>query len=307
MRVLVVGAGVVGLSCAVELAGRGHDVHVLARDLPAETTSSIAAALWYPYRALPRDRVTAWSSQTYGALERIAAEAPDSGVRMLAGSELHRRPEPDPWWASALPGLRRVQEPPAGYADGWTFVAPVVDMAAYLPWLVERLLAAGGTLTRLALPTLPTGADVVVNAAGLGARALVDDEAMSPVRGQVVLLEQVGLDRWWLDGAGLTYVVPRLERVVVGGSDEEGSWDRHPDPELAAAMLARATALVPELEGARVVGHRVGLRPARPAVRLQRQARPGASPVVHCYGHGGAGLTLSWGCAREVADLVEAG
>jgi D-amino-acid oxidase len=48
---------------------------------------------------------------------------------------------------------------------------------------------------------------------------------------------------------------------------------------------------------------RVGLRPARPAVRLETEGTPGGV-IVHCYGHGGAGVTLSWGCAEEVADVV---
>ena len=52
-RVIVVGAGVIGLSCAVRLLEAGHRVDVLARDLPRETTSAVAAAIWYPYRAWP--------------------------------------------------------------------------------------------------------------------------------------------------------------------------------------------------------------------------------------------------------------
>ncbi|HET7458205.1 MAG TPA: hypothetical protein VFJ74_11185, partial [Gemmatimonadaceae bacterium] len=53
----------------------------------------------------------------------------------------------------------------------------------------------------------------------------------------------------------------------------------------------------------RVVGDAVGLRPARPAVRLEAEPREGGT-VVHCYGHGGAGVTLAWGCADEVVGLV---
>jgi len=52
-----------------------------------------------------------------------------------------------------------------------------------------------------------------------------------------------------------------------------------------------------------VLAHRVGLRPARPAVRLDTEfTRHG--PVVHCYGHGGAGVTLSYGCAEEVTSRI---
>jgi D-amino-acid oxidase len=54
-----------------------------------------------------------------------------------------------------------------------------------------------------------------------------------------------------------------------------------------------------------VLGHRVGLRPGRPQVRLETERRP-AGPVVHCYGHGGAGITLSWGCADDITDAVRA-
>jgi D-amino-acid oxidase len=70
----VVGAGVVGLTCAVRLAEDGHDVHVLARDLPQETTSAVAAACWYPYLAQPQERVLAWSARTYAVLEGLVGD-----------------------------------------------------------------------------------------------------------------------------------------------------------------------------------------------------------------------------------------
>jgi D-amino-acid oxidase len=306
-RVIVVGAGVVGLSCAVRLLEAGHRVDVLARDLPLETTSAVAAALWYPYRARPQDLVTAWSRSTYAAFDALAARE-ETGVRMLSGTEVLRTRSPDPWWRAAVPVLSRVERLPAPYADGWSFVAPVIEMPVYLPWLAARVEELGGTLTRLALSALPDGPGVVVNATGLGARRTAHDPTLVPVRGQVVYVEQVGLDRWWLDagtGAGRppTYVVPRSEDVVVGGTDDEGEWERRADPAVARTILARAVELVPELAGARVLRHKVGLRPARPQVRLEVEDR-GSTRVVHCYGHGGAGVTLSWGCADEVAGLV---
>ena len=299
-RVVVVGAGVVGMTVAVHLAARGHRVDVLARDLPLETTSVVAAALWYPYAAQPQDRVTAWSAAGYDALAALADD-PATGVRMRVGTEVLPSGTPDPWWADAVPDLRRTT-PPTGWEDAWSFTAPVADMPVHLRWLRQRLETLGGTVTRMALAELPRPADgVVVNCAGLGARRLVGETDVHPARGQVLLVEGADVDRWWLDEAGPTYVVPRADLVVVGGTFEEGDWSRTPSPETAAAVLERATRLVPGLAAGRVVAHRVGLRPVRSEVRLEREG-----DVVHCYGHGGAGVTLAHGCAREVVDLVEA-
>src|SRR4051795_9612006 len=151
----------------------------------------------------------------------------------------------------------------------------------------------------MALPGLPD-APLVVNCSGLGSRALAGDPSTTPVRGQVVV-EQWGLEEWWLAEDGPTYVIPRTHDVVLGGTDDAGEWARTPSPEGAAAIVRRATALVPQVATARSLRHKVGLRPARPEVRLER-----VGDLIHCYGHGGAGVTLSWGCADEVADLAGA-
>lgn len=296
---MVVGAGVAGLSCAIRLLQAGHRVDVVARDLPLETTSVAAAAIWYPYRALPEDLVTAWGRASYGAFQMLSRQS-GTGVRMVEGTEVFRSTAPDPWWRSAVPALDRETSLPPGYVDGWTFTAPLIEMPVYLRWLTEQVMTLGGTVTRLSLAALPVGPDLVVNASGIGSRCLAGDSSVVPVRGQVVRLEQVGLDHWWLDGAGPTYVVPRSRDIVVGGTDVEGEWSRSPDPAVAADIMSRATALVPQIAGARVLGHKVGLRPARPAVRLERVDR-----VIHCYGHGGAGVTLSWGCADAVRSLAD--
>lgn len=309
-RVLVVGAGVVGLTSAIRLAEAGHRVDVVARDLPRETTSAVAAALWYPYLALPRERVAAWAARSYEVFAGLAQD-PATGVRILPGTEVFPTTTADPWWRAAVPALRRVTPTdglPAGYVDGWAFDAPVVDMPTYLDWLVGRLASLGGTLTRLNLAALPatggSGAEAVVDCAGLGARLLAADGSVVPVRGQVVVVEQIGLEEWWLATAAgrPTYVVPRREEIVLGGTEEHGEWSRTPDPATARDIVERASALVPALAGAKVLRHKVGLRPARPSIRLER-----AGDVVQCYGHGGAGVTLSWGCADEVVDLLAAG
>ena len=205
-------------------------------------------------------------------------------------------------WRDALPpgaGPDRETSLPPGYASGLTMRTPVIEMPVYLRWLTARVEELGGTVTRMNLSALPTGDVLVVDASGIGARLLGGDHGVAPVRGQVVLVEQVGLDRWWIDAETPTYVVPRSRDIVLGGTAIEGEWSRTPDPRTAELVLARATEIEPRLAGARVLRHKVGLRPGRAAVRLEREG-----DVIHCYGHGGFGVTVSWGCADDVVGLA---
>jgi D-amino-acid oxidase len=310
MKVRVVGAGVVGLTSALRLAEAGHQVEVVAAELGESTTSSIAAALWYPYRATPTAQVTGWLTTSYAALTALTAD-PRTGVRLRAGRELFREPVADPWWRPTVPELGRVagDRLPAGYLDGYSLTVPIVDMALHLAWLLDRLRAGGARIATRRLTSLKAalaGVEAVVNCAGLGARELAGDHTLSPVRGQIIVVEQFGLSEWLLDQTDperLTYLVPRAETVILGGTAEDGDAGREVRPATAEAILARCAALVPAADGARILSHRVGLRPARPAVRLETELLADG-PVVHCYGHGGAGVTLAYGCADDVADQI---
>lgn len=310
MKVRVVGAGVVGLTSALRLAQAGHAVDVVAAGTGDRTTSSVAAALWYPYRAYPEADVTRWSATTYRVLCGLTAD-PSAGVRMRRGRELFRRHTPDPWWRAAVPELARVaaERLPAGYVDGYELTVPVVDMGRHLPWLLDQLAAAGVAVRAGSVADLAgafADVDVVVNCTGLGARELVGDPTLTPVRGQVVVVAQFGLTEWLLDQNDpehLLYIVPRSDTVLLGGTAEEGDEELDVRPATSADILKRCTELVPALDRARVLAHRVGLRPGRPAVRLETEYLD-RGPVVHCYGHGGAGVTLSYGCAEDVTELV---
>ena len=325
-RVTVVGAGVLGLSCAVRLAEAGFEVDVLARELPAETMSATDPGLWLPVPAEPADAVARWASETLAELRRVAASTDgaagggaDDGsvgiVRILPGTLLSLDPH-------AVPALSRslgsdvppaeVRDPAPGHTVGHQVELPVVDVPRYLGLLGRRLAAAGGTLTRLAVPALPTRG-LVVNCTGVAARALARDPLVRPVRGQSLLVADPGLDRWWYDDGpdALTFVVPRGRDVVVGGTLDDDQWDPVPDEATAQRLLDRATRLVPALRGVRVLGHRVGLRPSRPVIRVEAEASPTSDDPrhvrVHCYGHGRNGVTLSWGSAGAVVDLVRSG
>lgn len=310
--ILVIGAGVSGLTCGVRLLEEGYPVEIWARDRTPNTTSDVAAAAWYPPRREKDHRVERWLPVSLGRFTDLAGHA-DTGVVLRDGLELFRRAADDTWWRDILPGFRRAraEELPDGSVDG--FVAsgvPVIEMPVYMSWLMERLADLGGRIVEKTLSDLRPAyeaADLVVNCAGLGARALTGDDSLVAVRGQVVRVEQFGLERYVLDEQaldGISYMYPRSRDVVLGGTRERGSEALTPDPEIARAIVQRCARLDPRVAGARILSHAVGLRPGRDKVRLEAEELAGGKLLVHDYGHGGSGVTLSWGCAEEVVGLI---
>lgn len=305
--VTVVGGGVVGLTTSLALAEAGYRV-TCVRDVPATgTVSAVAGGLWFPYHVEPRDRVVGWGLEALARFRGLVRER-GAGVRMADGVLVERGPA-DRWWTHGVEGWREAapSELPEGATGGVVAEVPLVTMPVFLPWLEKRCLAAGVELEQGRVDDLAdVSADVVVVAAGLRSGELVGDASGRPSRGQVALLSNPGLDRWLVDDdhpEGMVYALPHPGWVVCGGTDVEGSWDLDPDPKVHAAILARVRAVVPGLAGAEVLGARVGLRPIAPSVRLSRTTVRGRDVVTN-YGHGGAGVTLSWGCAAEVVRLV---
>lgn len=307
-RVTVVGGGVVGLTSALELALAGHTVSCVRDMAVADTVSAVAGGLWFPYHVEPRERVLGWGSVTLARFTRLAGE-PGCGVALREGVVVERGAA-DRWWTEGLPAWREAgdRELPRGATGGVVARLPLVTMPVFLPWLEDRCAGAGVALAEAHVADLDdVDGEVVVVAAGLRSGALVGDDAGTPSRGQVALLENPGLTRWVVDDGnpeGMVYALPHPGWVVCGGTDVVGSWDTEPDPDVHAALVERVRTVVPELAGARVLGARVGLRPVAPAVSLSASER-GGRLVVTNHGHGGAGVTLSWGCAEEVLALVD--
>jgi len=307
-EVIVVGGGVIGLTTAVVLAESGARVRVWTRETVELTTSAVAGALWWPYRIEPEALVGEWALQSLRVYEELAARPEETGVRMVEGVQGGTRLDELGPWARRVPGLReaRAEE----YAGGGLWARlPLIDMSTHLPWLRERFLRAGGTVEEASVTDLTeVPAPVVVNCTGLDSLDLVPDRSMRPVRGQLVVVENPGITTWFtsVDHSAdtSTYFFPQPGGLILGGTAEDGAWSMTPDPATAEAIIARCAAIRPEIADARVLEHRVGLRPTRPAVRLERQVLRGGRVLVHNYGHGGAGITVAWGCAEEAAELA---
>ena len=108
----------------------------------------------------------------------------------------------------------------------------------------------------------------------------------------------------WAENTRMIYGAMEQRGVPGVSTAQNDAWNLEPDQQLAAQIVLRCAALRPELAGARILGHLVGLRPGRPTVRLELEPRPGGRAIIHDYGHGGAGFTLAWACADEVVDLA---
>lgn len=283
---------------------------------PQHTTSATAGAIWGPHLVGMDDRVTSWAQSSLARFREIAGD-PAAGIQVMTGTDAYQVAQPDPpGWTDGV-GERTPSDPaelPAGYVSGWRFTAPVISMPVYLGYLAGRLRRAGGrledggTFASLAEAAGQSGAQVIVNCSGIGAHELVPDRSVIPVRGQVLVTANPGITEFFIghgaEPSDVAYLFPHGDRAVLGGTEIAGDWSLQPDPGTAERILSTCADIDPRLRGALVLEHRVGLRPVRPTVRLEAEDTGDGRLLLHNYGHGGAGVTLSWGCALEITGQV---
>ncbi|WP_025737152.1 FAD-dependent oxidoreductase [Mycobacterium genavense] len=312
-QIVVVGAGVSGLTSALCLAEAGWPVRVWTAAMPAQTTSVVAGAVWAPPR--PDERATktlAWTEYSLGVFRDLAAD-PDTGVQLAPALSVGELTAAEAMSSAAqlIPELRPAEpaELPQGYRTGFRATLPMIDMPHYLGYLTRRLAAAGSEIEEHPVQSLTEAAEaapIVINCSGLGARALARDDTVRPLFGQHVVLANPGLRQLFLEiNSGLEWVCyfPHPHRVVCGGISIPDRWDTTVEPDITERILARCRQIEPRLAEAEVIETITGLRPDRPSVRLEVEPL-GAARCIHNYGHGGNGVTLSWGCARDVVRLV---
>jgi D-amino-acid oxidase len=313
-QVVVVGAGVSGLTSAVCLAEAGWPVRVWTAQAPAQTTSAVAGAVWAPRPIEPVARTLAWAKQSLHEFRELAKD-PTTGVRMAPALSVGDLTEGDaiPPGVDLIPDLRPADaaDIPNGFGAGFCSTMPMIDMPRYLDYLTKRLAAAGCEIELRPLRSLAQAADsapMVINCSGLGARELAGDDTVRPVFGQHVILTNPGLGQLFMELTGgpewICYF-PHSQRVVCGGISIPGRWDTTPDPEVTDRILQGCRRIEPRLADAAVIETITGVRPDRPSVRVEAEPL-GSARCIHNYGHGGDGVTLSWGCAREVGRLVSA-
>ncbi len=354
-RVLVIGAGVSGLTSALCLRRRGFAVTVVAERFAPQVTSVVAGALWeWPPAVcgqhddqISLERAKNWCRLSYEVLADLAGN-PATGVFLRPVTFYFRRPvAEDVQQRQKAQELRTVVRqfqwderlirqnginPRLGFRDAYRHLAPMIDTDVYMRWLLAEVrnvgcrIIEGKMMGRLREQekslAADYGADALVNCTGLGAAELTGD-LVSPLRGALVRVRNAGKSIPRItqahcvsydssaEGRGFIFIVPRgHDMLVLGGLAEHGEWaldiGLH-NHEPIREMFERCLELLPALRGCEIDAAepvRVGLRPfRRHNVRLERE--PGTH-IVHNYGHGGSGVTFSWGCAVEMADRVRA-
>lgn len=305
-KIVVVGCGISGLSSALLLAIEGFDVKIISKNLPPNTVSNKAAAFWSPYY-VAGDRVARWANESYFEYEKLS-QVVESGISM---TKLHRFRRNDfveaEDWESAIPeGKLRVMnaaELPESYDEGFEVEVPLIETQIFLPYLINEFKEAGGKILQReirSLGELRDDADLIINCSGMEARTLVNDNAMIPVKGQVVMMDVHLNIPIILDESEPTYIVQRKDGCIVGGTREENVFSETTDEATLIGILDRASKFLPELKQAKRITQWAGLRPYRNEVRVEHEDN-----IIHNYGHGGSGFTLAWGCGREVVQLAK--
>jgi D-amino-acid oxidase len=335
-KVGIVGGGVSGLTCGVVFAEHGYPTAMFAKEIGRETTSGAAAAVWFPYHVEPAERVIPLALETYEVLLNLA-RFPESGVSIIESRQFLRTGEIEiPDWAIPLGAAVIPSEVENGAAEeaatwtgrpeaertggerikslgsfksGFSLRVPLMDTTLYLDYLAARFRKAGGEIHANVrfekLEEVDAKFDLVINCAGIGARALVRDADLEPHRGQVTIVPQIERLTCAIvcDDEPLMYAIPRVSDCVFGGTNEVSD-NLAVDPDTTLRIVAECSRVL-NINKPRVLAERVGLRPfRRSGVRLERDRLADGRAVIHNYGHGGAGFTLSWGCAREVFEAA---
>jgi D-amino-acid oxidase len=314
--VAIIGAGVSGLTCGVVFVERGWRTTIFAEQIGNQTTSGAAGALWFPYDAEPAEKVIPWALSTYKVLVDLVNDR-NSGVSIIEFRQYCRSGEIEaPNWAYGLGGLatslcaapNRPEAASDNFSSGFSMHVPLMDTTIYLDYLANRFQKSGGEIkgnTRFKrIEDVDPKFDLVINCAGIGARGLVCDFDLESHRGQVAIVPKIDNLHCAIvcDEDPLMYAIPRTHDCVLGGTNEVSD-DLKPDAATTESIVAEC-ARVLKIDSPPVLRQRVGLRPfRRSGVRLEKEKLRAGRTVIHNYGHGGSGFTLSWGCAENVFEF----
>ncbi len=307
--VTVVGSGIIGLSSAIILQENGFKVTIISREDLDKTLSSKVGAVWFPFEIHPKEKANRWANLSY---ERYQLEAKhENGVSFIPFMTAYNS-ESNTEWTQTLPegAVRKAKtsELPKGVKMAFISKVPLAEPPLYLPYLFKLFIQNGGSFKKhdiKDLDELSSLDSLVVNCTGLGAKKLCEDDELYPMRGQILRCKKIDIP-CFADSTrkgALSYNLVRSEDCILGGTDYINDWNENPDEVDTQLILQRLKDVGLTSETPEILEEVVGLRPVRSEVRFEfDSAHPN---VFHNYGHGGAGFTVAWGCAIELAEIIK--
>ncbi|MEH2253650.1 FAD-dependent oxidoreductase [Nostoc sp.] len=356
LKILVIGAGVSGLTTAICLREVGFRVVIVADRFAPDLTSIVAGALWeWPpavcgSHGAPRslERSKNWCMTTYNKFKKIHAEfgSEETGLYLKDAyfyfkdvlenrpTELRKMNELKDKVDGFERGLQIVKETidlsfKGGIKDAYKHMAPTTNTDVYLKWLLQQVKEIGCEIIQEKITVNVVqneqellrrfNAKAIVNCAGLGSIATTGDTSMYPLRGALVRVKNLGgvvtdahcisHEESSANEQDIVYIVPRGDDLVVlGGLTQQDQWstDLSLEVPIIRQMYDGCLEFLQELRELPLDEKepvRTGLRPlTEENVCVERVLN---THVFYNYGHGGSGVTLSWGCSQEIVQLVQ--
>lgn len=313
LQIAVIGAGIIGLSTAykIQLDMPSVGITIFYEERTPKTTGNVSAGLILPYSCSNDKIIDKWFNQTMSLLETLhkRPDAIEMGITPTSGYIFGN----GPFQFQFIPdNVQLIRENEAqfllGNNSGIRFTSWTCDCSRYLKYLEGEYLRLEGKMIQRKILNFGElkSYDIIVNCAGMGAKQLTNDKELMPIRGQVIVVEAPWVKHFFVRDN--FYVLPRLTDVVLGGTKQIGNYSLNVDPSDNNAIWQGCCELVPSLKYSKIVTEEVGLRPYRKHVRIELETvnfGDESLAVVHNYGHGGAGVSLHWGCAIDASKLVQ--
>lgn len=217
------------------------------------------------------------------------------------------------WYQRLFPDFQFLPQTklPGSAKIGFGYTGMTVNPNDFLPWVVTKLRSRGVRFVRATLSSMEdlralTHARTLVNASGLGAKELANDNDVVSVRGQTMFVKCDVRECTILQGSEYTYAIPRISAggVILGGASQPSSTETAVDQSLKKDVLERVNRITGNafawVDVDRDVQDIVGFRPGRRGgIRIEKEG-----DVVHAYGGGSLGYVYAFGMASRVRDLI---
>ncbi|CAF4203863.1 unnamed protein product [Rotaria socialis] len=303
-RVCVIGAGAVGLSTALCIKSQypSLSLTIIADRFLDATTSDGAGGLFRP-----DDRFVP------GIDKSILSIGAEAGISQVSGYQLFNDPRPDPSYKDIVYNFRYLTKNelttfPDHYKYGYFCTTFYVDTRKYMKYLTKQLLEKEVTFTKKkinSLDELVGSYDIVLNCTGFGAREICNDNLIRPIRGQMIRVRAPWIKHFYYTDDNC-YMIPNHETIVLGGTRQLDDDNIRVDLNDKDGIWQRCLRLCPSLAQAEILWDWAGLRPNREPIRVEIETIKHGNKkllVVHNYGHGGNGISLSWGTAVDATRL----